>query len=124
MSEALSLSDFAAQLSAADADAGQATEAPASEAQESEQIEDDTTEGQAAAEQSTEGEGQEETDSEDGQAKSAPDEEMVIKWTTASGETRTRSQILGNRPRRSKPLHPTNPPTHPNHRQTTIRSKP
>lgn len=86
MSEALSLSDFAAQLSAADATPGQAQEAPDDEAQEQPQIEDDTTEGQDAAEQSTE-EGQEETDSEDGQAAKAPDEEMVIKWTTAAGET-------------------------------------
>lgn len=86
MSEALSLSDFAAQLSAADATTGQAQEAPDDEAQELQQIEDDTTEGQDAAEQSTE-EGQEETDSEDGQAAKAPDEEMVIKWTTAAGET-------------------------------------
>lgn len=87
MTEALSLSDFAAQLSAADADTGQATEAPDAEALEQAQVEEDTTEGQDAAEQSTEDAGQEEADSDDGQAKPAPDEEMVIKWTTASGET-------------------------------------
>lgn len=88
MSEALSLSDFAAQLSAAETPTGQAQEAPEGDAQEVAQIEDDTTEGQTQdGEQSQDGEGQEEADSEDGQAEAAPNEEMVIKWTTASGET-------------------------------------
>lgn len=88
MTDALSLSDFAAQLSAADANTGQVTETPEGDAQEQEQIEDDTTEGQQAqSDQSLDADGQEETDSDDGQADAAPDEEMVIKWTTAAGET-------------------------------------
>lgn len=88
MSEALSLNDFAAQLSQASEPTGQAQEAPETDAGDEPQVEEATTEAiEPEGEQSQEGAEQEEADSEDGQATTAPDEEMVIKWTTAAGET-------------------------------------
>ena len=88
MTEALSLNDFASQLPAAAAPEGQAPEAPEADSQEPQQIEADTPEAvEAEGEQSPEAEATAEADSDDGQAAKAPDEEMVIKWTTASGET-------------------------------------
>lgn len=88
MTEALTLNDFASQLSAAAEPTGQAQEAPEADDQESPEVEEATTEAaEPEGEQSPEGEQTEEADSEDGQAEKAPDEEMVIKWTTASGET-------------------------------------
>lgn len=88
MSEALSLNDFAAQLSQASEPAGQAQAAPETDAGDEPLVEEATTEAiEPESEPSQEGEEQEEADSEDGQAPAAPDEEMVIKWTTAAGET-------------------------------------
>lgn len=88
MSEALSLNDFAAQLSQASEPAGQAQAAPETDAGDEPLVEEATTEAiEPESEPSQEGAEQEEADSEDGQAPAAPDEEMVIKWTTAAGET-------------------------------------
>lgn len=88
MTEALTLSDFATQLSAAAEPAGQAPEAPDADGQEPQQIEEATPDAvEPDGEQSPEGEAAEEAAPEDGQADTAPDEEMVIKWKTASGET-------------------------------------
>ena len=82
MSEALSLNDFAEQLSAASTE-GQAPEAPETEAQEQPGVEEATPEA-VEGEQSPEAE--QEASPEHGQAEQAPDEELVIKWTTAAGE--------------------------------------
>lgn len=88
MTEALSLNDFASQLSAAAEPTGQATDAPEAEGQEQQQVEEATPEViEPEGEQSQEGEQTEEATAEDGQAEQAPDEEMVIKWKTASGES-------------------------------------
>jgi hypothetical protein len=88
MTEALSLNDFASQLSAASEQTGQATDAPEAEGQELPETEETTSEvTESEGEQSQEGDETEATDSEDGQAEKAPDEEMVIKWKTASGES-------------------------------------
>lgn len=82
MSEALSLNDFASQLSAASTE-GQADQAPEIEAQDLPEAEEATPEA-VDGEQSQEAE--QEAAPEDGQADAAPDEELVIKWTTAAGD--------------------------------------
>ena len=87
MTEALTQSDFAAQLTAAAEPAGQAQEAPDADSQEEQQIEETTPEEvEAEGEQSQEAGDTEEASTEDGQADAAPDEELVIKWKTASGD--------------------------------------
>lgn len=83
MSESLSLNDFATQLAAASTE-GQAPEAPETEAPEAEQIEETATDTAAEGEQPEAAE--EEASADEGQAQKAPDEELVIKWTTAAGE--------------------------------------
>jgi len=82
MSETLTMHEFASQLSGASTE-GQADEAPETDATEQEQIEETTTES-ADGEQP---EADEEASDEEGQAPQAPDEELVIKWKTAAGET-------------------------------------
>jgi len=88
MTEALTLSDFASQLSASSAPEGQAEQAPEAEGQELPEVEETTADAvQPEGEQSPEDTTAEEAAPEDGQAETAPDEEMVVKWKTAAGET-------------------------------------
>ena len=83
MSDPISMHDFAAQLTAASTE-GQAPEAPEADAPELEQVEESATESTSEGEQPEAAE--EEAGTDEGQAQKAPDEGLVIKWTTAAGE--------------------------------------
>lgn len=86
MSEALTLDSFAAQLAQSEAQPEQADIASGAEDDQEQESQEDTTDDAESISQEDD-DSEEGAESEDGQAEKAPNEEMVIKWTTASGET-------------------------------------